>query len=56
VTDSHGITPERTETLLGGTLVLIEIARRLESDLEVGKGGLREGAALALARHEAAVA
>jgi exopolyphosphatase/guanosine-5'-triphosphate,3'-diphosphate pyrophosphatase len=56
VTDSHGITPERTETLLGGTLVLIEIARRLESDLEVGRGGLREGAALALARHEAAVA
>lgn len=56
VTDEHGITPERTHTLLGGTLVLAELARRLDSKLEVGRGGLREGAALALARHEAAVA
>lgn len=51
-----GITPDRAETLLGGTLVLAEIARRLDSDFEVGRGGLREGAALALARAEAAVA
>jgi exopolyphosphatase / guanosine-5'-triphosphate,3'-diphosphate pyrophosphatase len=56
VTRSHGITSERAHTLLGGTLVLNELARRLESDLEVGRGGLREGAALALARHQAAVA
>jgi exopolyphosphatase / guanosine-5'-triphosphate,3'-diphosphate pyrophosphatase len=56
VTRSHGITSERAHTLLGGTLVLDELARRLETDLEVGRGGLREGAALALARHQAAVA
>ena len=46
----HGVTPERALTLLGGTLVLAEIARRLDSDLEVGRGGLREGAALSIAR------
>jgi exopolyphosphatase/guanosine-5'-triphosphate,3'-diphosphate pyrophosphatase len=56
VAEGHGITPERTHTLLGGTLVLAEIADRLGTDLEVGNGGLREGAALALARHEAAAA
>jgi exopolyphosphatase/pppGpp-phosphohydrolase len=50
------ITPGRSETLLGGTLVLSEIARRLDSKLEVGHGGLREGAALALARLESAAA
>ena len=56
ITEPHGITPERTHTLLGGTLVLSELARRLDRKLEVGRGGLREGAALSLARHEAAVA
>ena len=56
VAESHGIPPERAETLLGGTLVLAEVARRLGSDLEVGRGGLREGAALALARADAAAA
>jgi len=56
VTAPHGITSERAHTLLGGTLVLAEIARRLETELEVARGGLREGAALALARHVAAVA
>jgi exopolyphosphatase / guanosine-5'-triphosphate,3'-diphosphate pyrophosphatase len=56
VTAPHGITSERAHTLLGGTLVLAEIARVLDSDLEVGRGGLREGAALALARNEAAAA
>jgi exopolyphosphatase/guanosine-5'-triphosphate,3'-diphosphate pyrophosphatase len=50
------VTPGRSETLLGGTLVLSEVARRLDSKLEVGRGGLREGAALALARVESAAA
>ena len=54
--ESHGVTPERAETLLGGTLALTEVARRLGCDLEVGRGGLREGAALALARADAAAA
>jgi exopolyphosphatase / guanosine-5'-triphosphate,3'-diphosphate pyrophosphatase len=56
LTEPHGITPERAHTLLGGTLVLAEIARQLGTDLEVGRGGLREGAALALARAEAVAA
>ena len=50
VVEDSGITLERAQTLLGGTLVLAEIARLLDSRLEVGRGGLREGAALALAR------
>jgi exopolyphosphatase / guanosine-5'-triphosphate,3'-diphosphate pyrophosphatase len=56
VTEGTDITPERAETLLGGTLVLAEIARRLGTELEVGRGGLREGAALALARAQALAA
>jgi exopolyphosphatase/guanosine-5'-triphosphate,3'-diphosphate pyrophosphatase len=56
LTEGAGITAERTETLLGGTLVLAEVARLLDSPLDIGRGGLREGAALSLARAEAAVA
>jgi exopolyphosphatase/guanosine-5'-triphosphate,3'-diphosphate pyrophosphatase len=51
-----GITRDRAETLLGGTLVLAEVTRLLGTRLEVGRSGLREGAALALAREIAAVA
>ena len=36
-----GITRERAETLLGGTLVLTEVSRLLGTKLEVGRGGLR---------------
>jgi exopolyphosphatase / guanosine-5'-triphosphate,3'-diphosphate pyrophosphatase len=50
------VTPERAETLLGGTLVLAEVARRLDTKLEVGRSGVREGAALALAREQSAAA
>lgn len=50
------VTPTRLETLLGGTLVLAELARHLDTKLEVGRGGLREGAARALARVESAAA
>jgi exopolyphosphatase/guanosine-5'-triphosphate,3'-diphosphate pyrophosphatase len=56
VAEPYGVTADRAHTLLGGTLVLAEIARLLDSKLEVGRGGLREGAALALARSESAVA
>jgi exopolyphosphatase / guanosine-5'-triphosphate,3'-diphosphate pyrophosphatase len=56
LTESYGITPERSETMLGGTLVLAETARRLGCDFEVGRGGLREGAALRLARTAAVAA
>jgi exopolyphosphatase/guanosine-5'-triphosphate,3'-diphosphate pyrophosphatase len=50
------VTPGRMETLLGGALVLAELARRLDTRLEVASGGLREGAALALARVESVAA
>ena len=53
---TFGVTEGRAETLLGGTLVLAEVARRVETELELGRGGLREGAALALARAEEAAA
>jgi exopolyphosphatase / guanosine-5'-triphosphate,3'-diphosphate pyrophosphatase len=53
---ARDITPQRAETLLGGTLVLAEVARRLDSKLEVGRGGVREGAALAFARAQIAAA
>jgi exopolyphosphatase/guanosine-5'-triphosphate,3'-diphosphate pyrophosphatase len=56
LTEPHGMTKGRARTLLGGTLVLAEIARRLGAELEVGRGGLREGAALSLAHHPAALA
>ncbi len=42
--------------MLGGTLVLAHVARTVGTDLELGRGGLREGAALALARAEAMAA
>jgi exopolyphosphatase / guanosine-5'-triphosphate,3'-diphosphate pyrophosphatase len=50
IVSSHGISPERAGTLLGGTLVLLELAHRLDAELQVVRGGVREGAALALAR------
>ena len=53
MTKDHGITKERAQTLLGGTLVLAEVARHLHSER---RGGLREGAALALARAAALAA
>ena len=49
IAERHGVSMERAETLLGGGLVFSALAGRLDSRLEVGHGGLREGAALALA-------
>jgi exopolyphosphatase / guanosine-5'-triphosphate,3'-diphosphate pyrophosphatase len=50
------ITPERSETLLGGALVLAEVARRLDAKFEIGSCGLREGVVLALARERSVAA
>jgi len=50
IASSHGVTLERVQTLLGGTLVLAELAYRLDAMLHVADGGVREGAALVLAR------
>ncbi len=39
---------QRARTITAGTLILGEIQRRLDVSLEIGRGGLREGAALQL--------
>ncbi len=44
-----GIAPERAETLLAGALLLAGTSRVLGTAFELGRGGLREGAALELA-------
>jgi exopolyphosphatase / guanosine-5'-triphosphate,3'-diphosphate pyrophosphatase len=43
-----GLDPFRAGTLLAGTLILAETQRRLGLPLQVARGGLREGAAIAL--------
>ena len=51
----YGLDPFRARTILAGTLILAEVQSRLDIPLEVARGGLREGAALALlARSDAA--
>jgi len=50
-----GIGPERAETLLAGALLLAGASRALGAAFELGRGGVREGAALELAgTHEVA--
>jgi exopolyphosphatase / guanosine-5'-triphosphate,3'-diphosphate pyrophosphatase len=46
---SFGIGPERAQTLLAGALLLGGASRVLGVPLELGRGGVREGAALELA-------
>jgi exopolyphosphatase/guanosine-5'-triphosphate,3'-diphosphate pyrophosphatase len=45
---------QRARTLAAGALILAEIQRRLRVPLEIGRGGLREGAALMLIEATAA--
>jgi exopolyphosphatase/guanosine-5'-triphosphate,3'-diphosphate pyrophosphatase len=56
VAEEHGIDPERARTLLGGALILSEVRRRLAIPLVVGRGGVREGAALELAAQQLSAA
>ena len=44
-----GIHPVRAASVLGGALLLAETARLLDCPLGLARGGVREGAALALA-------
>ena len=44
-----GIHPVRAASVLGGALLLAETARLLDRPLGLARGGVREGAALALA-------
>ena len=46
----YGLERSRARTILAGALILSEVQRRLGVPFEVARGGLREGAALALAR------
>lgn len=46
ITRTYGVDPARARTLLAGTLILGEVQRRLGMSVEVGRGGIREGAAL----------
>jgi exopolyphosphatase / guanosine-5'-triphosphate,3'-diphosphate pyrophosphatase len=46
---SFGIGSDRAETLLAGTLLLAGASRVLRTELVLARGGVREGAALALA-------
>ena len=46
---TFGVTPERAETLLAGALLFARAGRALGIGFELGRGGLREGAALELA-------
>jgi exopolyphosphatase/guanosine-5'-triphosphate,3'-diphosphate pyrophosphatase len=54
VAASHGIDPERARTLAAGAVILAEMQRRLAVPLVVGRGGVREGALLALAAQQSA--
>jgi exopolyphosphatase/guanosine-5'-triphosphate,3'-diphosphate pyrophosphatase len=55
IANDYGADRARARTLLAGTLILMEVQRRLGIDLQVGRGGIREGAAL-LALEELAAA
>jgi exopolyphosphatase/guanosine-5'-triphosphate,3'-diphosphate pyrophosphatase len=48
-----GISPQRARTLLAGTILFAEAQRRLGLPLDLARGGVREGSALALFRESA---
>jgi exopolyphosphatase/guanosine-5'-triphosphate,3'-diphosphate pyrophosphatase len=48
VAKAYRLDGQRARTITAGTLILTEIQRRLNVSLEIGRGGLREGAALML--------
>ena len=56
VAAEHGIDPQRARTLLAGALILSEVQLRLVIPLAVGRGGVREGAALELAAQQLSAA
>ena len=49
-----GFDAARAETVLAGAIILSAVAQRLDMPLRLGRGGLREGIALTLARESAA--
>jgi exopolyphosphatase/pppGpp-phosphohydrolase len=56
VARAAGIDERRAPTVLAGALILREAQRALDRPLRLARGGLREGAALSLAREAPAAA
>jgi exopolyphosphatase / guanosine-5'-triphosphate,3'-diphosphate pyrophosphatase len=56
ISEVFGINPRRVGTVVGGAIVLAEVARVLRRRLVVARGGLREGVALELAAEAARAA
>jgi exopolyphosphatase/pppGpp-phosphohydrolase len=54
VAERFDLSPGRARTLPGGALILAEVQRRLAVELEVARGGLREGALRSLLARTAA--
>lgn len=52
----YRVSPERARTLAAGAAILTAVAEHLDVPLEVARGGLREGAALALVERAASAA
>lgn len=48
IAKAYKLDRQRAGTIIAGALILAEIQRRLQVTLEIGRGGLREGAALQL--------
>jgi exopolyphosphatase / guanosine-5'-triphosphate,3'-diphosphate pyrophosphatase len=48
IAKEYGVDEARARTITAGALIFVEVQRRLGVPLQVGRGGLREGAALAL--------
>jgi exopolyphosphatase/guanosine-5'-triphosphate,3'-diphosphate pyrophosphatase len=48
IAKEYGLDETRARTMSAGALILLEIHRRLSVPLQVGRGGVREGAALVL--------
>jgi exopolyphosphatase/guanosine-5'-triphosphate,3'-diphosphate pyrophosphatase len=48
IAKEYGVDEARARTMTAGALIFLEIHRRLTVPLQVGRGGVREGAALAL--------
>jgi exopolyphosphatase / guanosine-5'-triphosphate,3'-diphosphate pyrophosphatase len=46
--NQYELEPARARTMAAGVLILLEVQRRLNVSLRVGRGGIREGAALSL--------
>jgi exopolyphosphatase / guanosine-5'-triphosphate,3'-diphosphate pyrophosphatase len=56
IAKEYGVDEARARTMTAGALILLEIHRRLTVPLQVGRGGVREGAALALLAEAGAAA